>query len=87
VIQHTLSTVGRLPAIKIAWIFIRHSEVFGGEIIRLVRGDGLETGIVDRLAGLIKERLADVIKGRLRDGMVLLLEDEPDNVAGFSTTR
>ena len=65
---------------------MQHREVKVGEIIHLLRGDGHETGIEDRGVGvLVKERVADVRKGRLRDCVVLLLEEESDNVAGFSS--
>lgn len=78
--------MARLPAIEPRWVFVLHMEVKVGETIRHLRGDGHEIGIEDRLVGIsIKERVADVLKGRLRDRVVLLLEDESDNVAVFST--
>ena len=84
--KRTLSTMARLPAIEPRWVFVLHMEVKVGETIRHLRGDGHEIGIEDRLVGIsIKERVADVLKGRLRDRVVLLLEDESDNVAVFST--
>ena len=81
--QHTLPTVACLLAIKEAWLFILYSKVDGGEVILLLRGDGLEPGIEDRLADRIEERFADIVKGSKRGCMVLLLEDESDNVARF----
>jgi hypothetical protein len=77
-----------LLAIEPGWPFVRHREVNGGEIIVYLWADGHETGIEDRLVGvLVKERVADVLKGRLGDCMILLLEDESDNIAGFSRHR
>jgi hypothetical protein len=73
-----------LLAIKEAWFLILYSKLDGGEIIFLVSRYGLETGIEDRLVDCVEERLADIIKGRKRGCMVLLLEDESNNVAGFS---
>ena len=74
-----------LPAIKPGWVFIHHREVKVGKIIHHLRGDGHETGIEDRRVGvLVKKRVADIRKGRLRDCVVLLLEEESDDVAGFS---
>jgi hypothetical protein len=76
--------VARLLAIKEAWFLVLYRKVDGGEIILLLRGYGLETGIEDRLADCVKERLANVVKGRERGCVILLLEDESDNVARFS---
>ena len=74
-----------LSAIKPGWVFVQHREVNVGEIIRLLRGDGHEIGIEDRLVSVVvKEGLANIRKRRLRDRVVLLLEEESDNVAGFS---
>ena len=65
---------------------MRHSEVKVGEIIDLVSGDGHETSIEDRHVGIVvQERVADVRNGRLRECVVLLLEDESDTVADFSS--
>ena len=67
---------------------MQYREVKGGEMLLLLRVNGHESGIEDRLAGeLVNERVADVLKGRLRDCMVLLLEEKPDNIAGFSRYR
>ena len=83
VAQHTLSTVACLLAIKEAWFLILYSKVDGGEMILLLRGDGLEPSIEDRLADRIEERLADIVKRSKRGCMVLLLEDKSDDVARF----
>ena len=77
-----------LSAIKPGWVFVRYREVDVGEIICRLRGDGLKTGIEDRFVGIVvKEGLADFRKGRLRDRVVLLLEEESDDIARFSTHR
>ena len=73
-----------LPTVEIAWLLILYSEVEDGEIVYLLRGNGHETGIEDRVADRVEASFAGFIKRGARDCMILLLEDEADNVAGFS---
>ena len=77
--------MARLPAVHPDRLCRRYSVVPGREFTGLISGDRLETGIHDRLLGvLVKQRVADISERRLCDGVVLLLEGEPNDVANSS---
>jgi len=73
--DHSLSAVTLLSAVKPERVLALYSVVPSRELICLIGGDRMETGVEDGFLGRrIEKRVADVAKGRLGNRVIFLFE-------------